>query len=622
MHDTAQPPVHPLAVSAFLRQLADDPSSEGSPSYAYAMSVILPGTRWPQDAFMERLLKDLHEPFTRRAVEQAEVKIFSGDPAPFSFTLTAADGGRAHFLALPRVIASSGAEPVVALALAAHPAAAQRPAHPFGGENALFKLLDVLPAYVLLIDRDHGVRYSNRIARQLFGKMQGKQCYEALRDRDAPCPQCAPFSVFSANAIKVHDWVSAKTNTAFRAHSYPFETVDGKECILQVGINITEGIRARHALDISEQRYRSIAENLTMGLALVDSKLTVVTLNPRMREWFGSVAAKGASIRDILPNPLCDCVFDDLLADGKTHETEFRLPLSTAEERQFRLVACPMLTRSKRLRAGVILLEDVTERRTMAARLQQMQRIEALGSLAGGIAHEINQPLSALHLYVSGLQMLLEKGGDTPRERVMERLALVLAQADRIQQIISHMRALVMQNEIPQFTPVSVADAVDGAFKLVGAQLRDHGIAVAVDIPDGLPRVDANDVQLEQVIINLLVNAMHALDTVSDRIKTIRIFAEPADGMVHLRVSDNGPGVGDLRIRIFDPFFTTKEERHGMGLGLSIVHALVTSWGGRIEAGDNSGAPGALFTVSLPVSTARPSDANDPQCPPLSREQD
>lgn len=592
--------------AAFLRQIAD-PSPLGAPvSYAYAASVILSGTHWPPEEFMARLLRDLAEPFTRQAIAQAEEKIRAGDFSPFSFALTGKGGVPVYFLALPRTSITPEGEKTVLLALAAQPSGMQRPPHPFGRDSTIFKLLDVLPAYVLLITQDNDIFYMNRAAKQLFGPCEGEKCHEVLQGQDVPCEICKPFTVFPTNTIKVHDWVHTRTNTAFRAHSYPYGSADGKQYVLQVGINITAGIRARHALDLSEQRYRSIAENLSMGLALVDAKLNLVTVNPRMEEWFGAPAAKGVPIRGVLANPLCDCVFDDVLADKKNHETEFNLPVASGEERQFRLVASPILTRSQQLRAIVILLEDVTERRLMATRLQQVQRIEALGALAGGIAHEINQPLSALHLYASGLQMLLEKGEGTPPERILERLELILAQADKIKQIISHMRTLVMRDGNPPFNPVSIAKAVDGALRLVGAQLRDHGVAVSVNIPADLPMCGASDVQLEQVIINLLVNAMHALDSTAGKGKTVDISAEEKDGMVYLRIVDNGPGLGSLRSRIFDPFFTTKEPQQGMGLGLPIAHTFVSSWGGAIEAGDNSAGSGAAFTVSIPAAVRIP----------------
>ena len=611
-------PLPPDSLTAdFLRQIADSPRDGGVLSFTYAASIILPETGWAAAEFERRLRLDLDRPQNQRILGQAKKEQRDGSFLPFSFSLTAESGARSDFLALPRP-ESPGSPPVTAITAQSAPVGGS-----FSSNEEVFKLLELFPAYVLLIDKEYTVRFSNRAARQIFGQINGKKCHQALRDSVGPCLSCPPFGLLTDKAIKVHEWVNPRTNTAFRTHSYPFEDRNGVPLILQIGINITAGVRARHALDMSEQRYRSIAENLTMGLALVDPSLKIVTLNPRMVEWFGKNAVKGASIEDLLHFKCCagqkdpgGCIFRTLLADRSNQETEFRLDLHTGEERFFRLVACPILTRSRQVRAVVIMLEDVTERRNMAARMQQMQRLEALGSLAGGIAHEINQPLSALHLYASGMQMLLEKGSTSP-EQILERLALILAQADKIRQIISHMRALVMQEENPPRTAVLVSDAVADAMSLVGTQLRDHAITVALDVPESLPPVSVNAVQLEQVVINLLVNAMHALDALAatdePREKHIAVTASPdGDGTLKLRVSDNGPGLGALHSRIFDPFFTTKDSHLGMGLGLSIVHAFVTSWGGTIEAGDNPGVPGATFTVTLPLAQDGDDEAGIP----------
>ncbi|SBW05128.1 Sensory box histidine kinase [uncultured delta proteobacterium] len=592
----------------FLRQIADFPRQGDAATYAYASSVILPLTGWPPEEFLGLLEKDLSQRHNQRILERAHQARATGAFSAFSFSLTAKDGGLVHFQATPRPVATESGEAAAIAVLTPLPA---HPSAPLDTKDDLFRFLEVFPAYVLLIDRDYSVRFANRSARQLFGSESGKKCYQLLHGRNEPCISCPPFGLLTDKAIKVHEWVSTRANTAFRSHSYPFEDRDGATLVLQVGINITAGVRARHALDLSEQRYRSIADNLTMGLALVDPKGELITLNPKMEEWFGEKAVKGASLEALLQYRCCgeaqngaDCVLRTVLREKKTAEKEFRLPRQE-EERYFRLVACPILTRSQQVRAIVIMLEDITDRRHMASRLQQIQRLEALGSLAGGIAHEINQPLSALHLYASGMQMLMEHRTATP-EQVLERLSLILAQAEKIRQIISHMRALVMQEENPPLSPVRVADVVNDALGLVGAQLLDHGIKISLNIPDTTPPVSANAVQLEQVVINLLVNAMHALDSLSGEPqggkKILMTAARNEENQLVLRVSDNGPGVGALHSRIFDPFFTTKSPNLGMGLGLSIVHAFVSSWGGSVEAANNPDGPGAVFSVTLPLA--------------------
>ncbi len=599
--DTAQLP--PQA-AAFIAKIADEPGAAQS-GFSYAASIIMPQTGWSTEEFMPRLARDLASPHNLAALERARQQQLGGDFSPFTLKLTCENGSVADFLILSR--------PGCIFITPGPPDAGKTP--DLRAERArMFELLDVLPAYVMLIDQDRVIRFDNRMSRQLFGRSEGRPCYQALYGRGSPCAHCPPFSVFTAGAIQVHEWASATTNTAFRVHSYPFDDLDGRKLVLKIGINITAGVRAQHALDLSEQRYRSIADNLTLGIALLDPQLHAVTVNPRLVEWFGDAAARGTPICDILHRQCCEtgdrlldenCIFRRALREKKNQEKEFSLLTAGAENRHFRLVACPILTRKKDVRALVMMLEDITDRHNLAIRMQHLRRLEAMGTLAGGIAHEINQPLSALHLYASGLQMLLEQGDDVPPSRVMERISLILGQAEKIQQIISHMRALVMQDDITPPAAVSLREAVDGALALVGTQLLVHNITVNVGLPDELPPVHANPVQLEQVLINLLVNAMHALDTVERPGKTIDICMGVCEAdRLRLRVVDNGPGLRGLEDRVFDPFFTTKEAHKGMGLGLSIVHAFVNAWGGEIRARGNESNSGAAFTLTLRVADA------------------
>ncbi len=614
----------PPLVAAFLAQIADQPGTMAgttpgtmeSGAFSYAAAAVIPHTGWPADEFLPRLARNLAVPHNLAALEQARQRQDAGNFTPFIIKLaceTAAAGADADFLVAPRPGKDREGAPCVIASIAPAPAALGMAKTPDlrAERTRMLGLLDVLPAYVMMIDQDHTVRFENRLSRQMFGQTEGRPCYQLLHGRSSPCLHCPPFAVFTANAIQVHEWASAKTNTAFRVHSYPFDDLDGRKVVLKIGINITAGVRAQHALDLSEQRYRSIADNLTLGIALLDPQLHAVTVNPRLVEWFGDAAMRGRPICDILHRQCCgesartgsdnaNCIFHRALLTKKNQEKEFSLLTAGAETRHFRLVACPILTRKKDVRALVMMLEDITDRHNLASRMQHIRRLEAMGTLAGGIAHEINQPLSALHLYASGLQMLLEQGDDVPPARVMERLSLILSQAEKIQHIISHMRALVMQEDISPPGAVSLREAVDGAMALVGTQLMVHNITVNVGIPHELPLVHANPVQLEQVLINLLINAMHALDTVERPEKTIDIcMGVCEEETVRIRVVDNGPGVKGMEDRIFDPFYTTKEAHKGMGLGLSIVHAFVNAWGGDIRVRGNGSKPGASFTISL-----------------------
>ena len=604
--------VLPNPVASFLMQIADTPGQPHLDSTSYARAIISPKTRWLTEDFLDRLTTDLCRKENLTILKQQFSQQSNAVFKAFRLNFIAEDGQKIPFTVQSRPIKLPGGRTVISSSFTPDTSEENPMFGNWSSEARLMSLLDILPVYVAIVDQSRTIRYENKMFRQLFGRGKGQKCYKVMRGRDAPCPSCGPLAVIASQAVAISEWASEKLNSAFRVHSYPCADPQGNKAVLKVGMNITAGVRAQNALDISEQRYRNIADNLTVGVALLDPTLKLLTVNPRMSEWFGPEAVKGAYICDILQHccedPLegCSlCLFRQCLEDGRTYESEFALMTFDGSSRHFRLVICPILDRRKERRGTLMMLEDVTERHRLSAQIQHLRRMEAMGTLAGGIAHEINQPLSALHLYAGGLQMLMEQGGDIPQERVLDRLGLILSQADKIREIIDHMRALVMQEDGAPPSSVSVPEVVQSALALVGAQLSAHNIQVSVNLDKDFPKVSANPVQLEQVFINLLINAMHALDTVENPQKEIHIDQGLSDpGLVRVRVADNGPGVHGLEEKIFDPFFTTKEAHMGMGLGLSIVHSFVHAWGGSIRVRSNGTSPGASFTITLKVADA------------------
>jgi len=227
------------------------------------------------------------------------------------------------------------------------------------------------------------------------------------------------------------------------------------------------------------------------------------------------------------------------------------------------------------------------------------ERLAILGVMAGGIAHEVNQPLNALKITTDGLEYQFEQGREIPLAAIRERLRRVSAQAAKIDEIIQHMRALAQPGTDRELGPVPLWATVEKALSLVRARALNHEILVKTDKDDGPDTtVWASPIELEQVLINLVVNAVQALDTVDREEKWIRIAVNGDGDRAFLRVSDNGPGFESGAEHIFDPFVTTKSPEQGMGIGLSIVRQFVSVWNGEITAENRPGG-GALFTVTM-----------------------
>src|SRR5213596_2412086 len=247
------------------------------------------------------------------------------------------------------------------------------------------------------------------------------------------------------------------------------------------------------------------------------------------------------------------------------------------------------------------------ERREQELRDKQEQLVQAgklatLGELTTGVAHELNNPLNNIGLYVGNVIDRIRLGADDA-EPLMGDLEKAMEQVRKATQIISHLRTFGRAARV-SIELVDVDDVIERSLLLVQEQLRLRGIEVELELcPDEL-LVLANPIQLEQVFINLLTNARDALDDA--RRKTIRIASSRDGDLIRIVFSDTGPGIPrDLQQRIFDPFFTTKEVGAGTGLGLSITYSIVKEHGGSIAVESKRGK-GATFLVELPFADEEP----------------
>lgn len=498
---------------------------------------------------------------------------------------------------------------------------------PEAERSRLSKILDLTPNYIVLLNEKGKILYKNKAFDDFFGKDAGSTCYKAMRGRDKFCSQCPPYDAFTTQSSCKMEWLSPITEDAFSVVSYPFEESKGNKLLLKIGTNITANLRMQQALDISSTSYKVITDNLAIGISVLTLSLNIKAGNTRLVQWFGTAMKHGARICEVLCcngkenlpeiGSFCDdCPFNQTLTDGSTHEKEFVVPFLDGKKHTVRLVACPVRPRKGKVKALVLMLEDITKRLEVNKHLQKARKIEAMGTLAAGIAHEINQPLSALHLYASGMQMMLEKTGEVDTASAMKRMDLIMNEAEKIRSIIANMRALVMNKNPADLAPVSLKDSTNAAIALLQTQLNSREIRVDTDIPADIPHILGNSVQMEQVLVNLLSNAMHAIDVKKHKQSTlessehntesiIRIQAKSKtkENKVALIVTDSGTGLPDARERIFDPFYTEKEGNEGMGLGLSIVHGLVRHWGGTISAKAHSkDLGGAEFYILLNIA--------------------
>lgn len=257
--------------------------------------------------------------------------------------------------------------------------------------------------------------------------------------------------------------------------------------------------------------------------------------------------------------------------------------------------------------AGRLALEEATrselERRVAEAtaelretenELTQAAKLAALGQMSASMAHEINQPLTAIRSFADNAMVLLER--DRP-DRARENLEEIAALTDRMASITRQLKGFARRAS-GTVGPVSVRQAVEQALALLEARLHRDGVELALDLPDEPVLVLGEDVRLQQVLVNLFGNAADAMRSASRRVLSVTLaLPSPADAV--LSVHDSGTGIAaDALPRLFVPFFTTKEAGEGLGLGLSISHGIVEDFGGSLTAANHPDG-GAVFTLRL-----------------------
>lgn len=274
-------------------------------------------------------------------------------------------------------------------------------------------------------------------------------------------------------------------------------------------------------------------------------------------------------------------------SDGST----FPMELSVGEAK----------VRGERYFTGFI--RDLTERRAQERRLQELQselvhvsRLTAMGEMASSIAHEINQPLSAITNYMRGAKALL--ASDKPNtNRIGDALEHAVQQALRAGDIIKRLREFVAKGETQHSVenPLTLLEEAV-ALALLGA--KEQGVRVTMRSDRDLPSMIVDKIQIQQVALNLIRNAIEAMASCPRRELTVGV--SKVDGLARFTVADTGSGISpDVADRLFQPFVTTKE--HGMGVGLSICRTIVESHGGHIVAEANPGG-GTIFQFTLPFA--------------------
>ena len=262
---------------------------------------------------------------------------------------------------------------------------------------------------------------------------------------------------------------------------------------------------------------------------------------------------------------------------------------------QFSVNLSPISAEDGSVSSIVIVMTDVTDAAVLQAKLVHTGKMAAVGQLVSGVAHEVNNPLTA----ILGFADLLIENPDLP-ESARRDLRVILQEAQRTKQIVQNLLSFARQMP-PQRHPVQLNSILRRTIQLRAYDFHSHGIEVVERLDESLPEVVGDSHQLQQVFLNIVNNAYDAVRE-TGRQARIEITSARSGSWVEVSFRDNGIGIGELD-RIFDPFFTTKDVGKGTGLGLSICYGIVHEHGGEIVCHNNPDSEGATFIVRLPVAS-------------------
>ena len=471
-------------------------------------------------------------------------------------------------------------------------------------------LFEMVPCIITVQDLDYRLIGYNREFGEKFDPHPGDYCYQVYKGRDRKCIVCPVEKTFADGRSHYSEEAGFDkdgTPKHWIVRTSPIKDADGRiVAAMEMNLDITQRKQLEEKLEQSERKYHSIFNNIPNPVfVLAPDTLEILDCNDSVE-----------AVYDYQRKDLLGTSFTQLFWDSQNAQVVENLK------------SMPVIERAKHRRADsqlryvtirvspseyggqqvlLVTISDITKRLEAEQQLIQASKMATLGEMATGVAHELNQPLSVIKT-ASNFFMRKIRNGEPIKENILLTMAEEIdSHVQRAAKIIGHMRQFGRKSEELNLGPVQINDVLKQAMDIFSQQLKVRGIDVLWQIDAQLPEVTGDPGRLEQVMINLLINARDAIEEKSeqspgsDEPKQIRISTRWKHEMVEVEVCDTGAGIPDSYLdKIFEPFFTTKKVGQGTGLGLSISYGIIQECGGRIFACPNEGG-GACFVIQFPT---------------------
>ena len=487
--------------------------------------------------------------------------------------------------------------------------------------DPLFRaVLDAALDGIIVIDRNGRILTANKAAEQMFGYTLAEVAGQNVKIF-MPEPYAGEHDGYLANylatgqkkIIGIGREVSGrrKDGSVFPMDLTVGEAPADGETIF---VGLVRDLSARKAAELElrerESRLRSILDTIPDGIIVIDERGTVQSFSHAAERLFGYGEAEvvGQNVNTLMPSPYHQAHDEYLQRYLRTRERRIigigRVVVGLRKDGStfpMELEVGEFAVGNRRFFTGFV--RDLTEQQTAKRRIEDLQaelmhasRLSVMGQMASAIAHELNQPLTAVISYLETGRMLLE-GGSAPPERLDDLMRRAVAQSERAGDVIQRLRQFARKGKTDR-RPENLNALVEEALAIALLGARQSRVHVTLDLDRNMTPAPVDGVQLQQVVLNLVRNAVEAMQEVE--VRELQIRTRLSGDTAEIAVADTGPGISpELAERLFQPFATTKKA--GMGLGLSISREIVEAHDGELIAAPRPSG-GMVFRISLPIS--------------------
>ncbi len=474
-----------------------------------------------------------------------------------------------------------------------------------------FKILFAqVPCLITVQDRNFRLLNFNQEFANQFEPKPGDFCYSAYKGRNEKCVNCLVEKTFEDGKVHSGEETGLDKNgkmSHWILRTSPIRNQAGEiVATMEMSLDITEKRKLEKELEISEQKYQEFFNSIPNSVFVLDYEtLEILDCNASVESVYGY------SKEEIVHRPFLDLFLEEEKGRyGETIKKESVLNrvrhITSSGDNIFVNIRISLAGYPLR-KILLVTTSDITKWLETEQQLIQASKMTTLGEMASAMAHELNQPLSVIKTACGFFMMKAEQKEDIEESTLFEVIEKMDRNIDRATRIINNMREFARKSSM-DIGKVQLNEVIEKAFEFFTQQMKLREIEIAWELEKDIPKIDADPGRLEQVFINLFLNARDAIEerwanqkplkgekkiTVKSRLKGEKVICQ---------VCDTGIGISEnLKDKVFEPFFTTKEAEKGMGLGLSITYGIVKEFGGNIQVAA-SHPEGACLTMEFPVS--------------------